>query len=322
MSPVRMRVDANPPTPLLLPEKGGPVKLRVPGKGRLQHLEHVHRLRKENATIKPNLGKISSYSLAENPEKRRQRSWFAHNFVFRITGEKDLFLDEINILTSTLRKAVMDLYPDPVPEIISGHDKNGNSSMWPHLAIIPLPDVGHRYAEGRIMGFGFWLPENTPAELLDTFELTLSKLNLLTLGRSGVFNLKHVNADTLSGSPVGVRPWTYSGTSDTWASVSPVIFGKYPKKSHIGPGKNGGKIFEEICRMIGLPAPMEVRIGPVSVFRGAPKVSHYDFPERYKNNLKSHVVIKFDEPVKGPVFIGAGRFKGFGFCRPFQKGRN
>jgi CRISPR-associated protein Csb2 len=27
-------------------------------------------------------------------------------------------------------------------------------------------------------------------------------------------------------------------------------------------------------------------------------------------------VLLFDEPVRGPVLIGAGRFRGYGVCRP------
>ena len=90
----------------------------------------------------------------------------------------------------------------------------------------------------------------------------------------------------------------------------------------VNSGKNGGRIFAELCDMIGLPSPQEVRIGPVSVFRGAPKVSDFMYPENYKTKLKAHVVLQFDKPVKGPVLLGAGRYKGFGFCRPFKKEEN
>jgi len=106
--------------------------------------------------------------------------------------------------------------------------------------------------------------------------------------------------------------------SDTWASVTPVVFGKFPKRSQVGPGKDGGKVFAELCEMIGLPAPVEVRIGPVSVFRGSPKASDFIPPTKFADRLRTHVWVRFSEPVRGPVLLGAGRYVGFGLCRPWR----
>jgi CRISPR-associated protein Csb2 len=33
----------------------------------------------------------------------------------------------------------------------------------------------------------------------------------------------------------------------------------------------------------------------------------------------THAVIDFAEPVRGPVLIGAGRYNGFGVCRPLPE---
>jgi CRISPR-associated protein Csb2 len=33
-----------------------------------------------------------------------------------------------------------------------------------------------------------------------------------------------------------------------------------------------------------------------------------------------HAVIRFAEPVDGPVILGAGRFTGLGLCRPLSAG--
>lgn len=317
MSPVRMRVCNTPPEPTLVPGEKGPIKLCVTAKGRLTYLEQVYKLREVNSTIKPRLGRIASYRLAKASQLHPPASCFAYNYIFRLAGRPGLSLDMSDVATTTLRKAIMELYPDPVPDIISGHEVSGSPLQKPHLAITPLADVGHRNADGHIMGFGFWLPQDASSDVLATFELALSSLQSLKLGKHGVCTLEHINTDMMSRAPVGLRPETYSKFSDTWASVCPVIFGKYPKKSQIGPGKNGGKVFAELCDMIGLPAPEEVRMGPVSVFRGAPKASDFIYPENYRNNLKSHVVLRFDRPVKGPVLLGAGRYRGFGLCRPF-----
>jgi hypothetical protein len=33
----------------------------------------------------------------------------------------------------------------------------------------------------------------------------------------------------------------------------------------------------------------------------------------------THAILVFDEPVRGPVLIGAGRYRGYGFCRPLER---
>ena len=33
----------------------------------------------------------------------------------------------------------------------------------------------------------------------------------------------------------------------------------------------------------------------------------------------SHAILIFDEPVRGPVTVGAGRFRGYGLCRPMNR---
>jgi CRISPR-associated protein Csb2 len=32
-----------------------------------------------------------------------------------------------------------------------------------------------------------------------------------------------------------------------------------------------------------------------------------------------HAYLEFDEPVVGPILLGAGRYRGYGLCRPLQE---
>jgi len=41
--------------------------------------------------------------------------------------------------------------------------------------------------------------------------------------------------------------------------------------------------------------------------------------ERFRNHYIAHVVLEFDQPVKGPVLIGAGRYFGLGLFAPLEK---
>lgn len=316
MSPVRVCVSDAVPEPTMIPDRTGNIMLRTTGKGRLRHLEETYRLREKNVTIQPHLGRVTRYRLSGEVQAKRSESLFRHAFVFERVDGPALPVESTAKLTGTVRKAILDLYPDPVPEVISGHEADGKQSDRPHLAVTPLPDVGHRYADGHIMGFALWLPLDLQTEILNTLEDALLGLDSLTLGKHGVWKIRQVSADIATRAAAGLRLTTYTKPHQTWASVTPVVFGRFPKKSQVGPGKDGGKIFAELCDLIGLPKPVEARLGSVSAFHGAPKASECVPSERFTNRLRAHVVIRFPEPVDGPLLIGAGRYIGFGLCRP------
>jgi len=316
MSPVRVRVSDSVPEPTLMPDLAGNIMLRTTGKGRLQHLEETYRLRKENTTIQPRLGRVTRYRCVGEAQVNFSKSLFRQAFIFMLMDGPTLPLESAAKLTSIVRKAVMGLYPDPAPEVISGHAQDGKQSENPHLAVTPLSDVGHRHADGHIMGFALWMPSNASAEILETLEDALADFDSLTLGTYGVWKIRQLTADITGRAAAALRPVTYTRAHDTWASVMPVVFGKFPKKSQVGPGKDGGRVFAELCELINLPKPIETRLGPVSAFYGAPKASEYVPPERFANRLRAHVVIRFAKPVEGPVLMGAGRYVGFGLCRP------
>lgn len=52
MSPVRMRICDSPPKPTLIPNPNGHIIMRLPGVGRLKHLEEIYKLRLKNESIR------------------------------------------------------------------------------------------------------------------------------------------------------------------------------------------------------------------------------------------------------------------------------
>ncbi len=57
-----------------------------------------------------------------------------------------------------LRDALMAAHPDPVPSWLSGHEADGSPARDPHLAVVPLANVGFRHSDGRLRGIGVVLP--------------------------------------------------------------------------------------------------------------------------------------------------------------------
>jgi CRISPR-associated protein Csb2 len=167
------------------------------------------------------------------------------------------------------------------------------------------------------MGLAFWLPVGAPEEVLETFEVAVAEFSELKLGAAGIWRLEPVDAEQPARA-AALRLSTYTTRWNTWATVTPAIFGKYPRRSQIGAGKDGGKVVAELTEMIGLPRPAEVRLGPISALRGVPKAVDFVPPPKFADRLRAHVWIRFAEPVQGPVLLGAGRFTGFGLCRPWH----
>ena len=78
---------------------------------------------------------------------------------------------------------------------------------------------------------------------------------------------------------------------------------------------------KEMCCHVGLPRPREVLLHPVSLIEGVPNAREFPHLTRKDDRGRRshyHAVVVFDEPVCGPILLGAGRFRGYGLCRPIQ----
>lgn len=110
------------------------------------------------------------------------------------------------------------------------------------------------------------------------------------------------------------NPWT--APSRVWASVTPVVLNRHFK----GKDKwdEAAESVKDACSHIGLPRPREVQVHPVSRVEGVPHAREFPRLIRKRDGGRqshSHAVVVFDEPVDGPVLLGAGRFRGYGLCR-------
>ena len=76
---------------------------------------------------------------------------------------------------------------------------------------------------------------------------------------------------------------------------------------------------KDACSHIGLSRPLKVLLHPVSLVEGVPHAREFPQLTRKRDGgrqMHAHAVVIFDEPVAGPVLLGAGRFRGYGLCRP------
>jgi CRISPR-associated protein Csb2 len=222
-------------------------------------------------------------------------------------------------LTAAMHRAVIDRAIEPVPEFICGHQINGSPTEQPHLAYLPLPFVGTQHATGHIMGLAIAVPSNLDRQQRRSALAAVGQVQNLTIGPLGRWKLDLNDLDRFS-----LRPEATTGGSagaTTWATVTPIAFDQHPKaKERSDRERELALIINRACARIGLPEPIHVIITPISPHLGVPPAHEFPRLKRKDGSLRrhAHAVLTFDTPVRGPITLGAGRYRGYGFCEPLR----
>jgi CRISPR-associated protein Csb2 len=209
--------------------------------------------------------------------------------------------------------------PERVRAIVSGHSPDGSPLEEAHLALVPLAFVGHPNADGHLVGLAAALPEGLDAEERRHVLRILGRADALRLGTLGVWALVRDLGDRPAWN---LRPeaWTAHPAGAThWSTVTPVALDRHPKeRDRAAYQREVAQVVAAGCEAVGLPRPREVVMTPVSAHHGVPPA--HAFPRLARKDgterRHAHAILVFDEPVRGPVLIGAGRYRGYGVFRP------
>jgi CRISPR-associated protein Csb2 len=314
---------------------------RVPYPGRLDELTQAF-----EAGRRPSPGMVLHPPL--EPQSQPAASVFGTEWiVFVDAGGVCPDAIAAGLATKALLRAVQAGYgPGPAPAWVSGHSEDGTPLQTPHLAAVPLLDVGWHYSHGRLMGLALILPrdlEETWRRARDPhddaedarargsvtdeegFYRALARRNA---GEAGTLEIalllpggrewrlrRHAVPEAKS-----LRPGRYSERARCWATVTPIVLDRHPK----APGDIEQGIATG-CERIGLPRPDRVLVTKHSAINGAPAAgpaartpdwTSWRIPDSLAGRRLTHAVIEFGVDVEGPVFLGAGRFVGFGLCLP------
>ena len=278
-------------------------------------------------SLRPAPGRWQGYDKPQKVEATEEHgSVFDPRLIVLDIKNKRVSLTATLKLTQALRGTLMRSCPEqPPPEWFSGHLRDGTPTVKPHLALTPLPFVGSEHADGRIMGLALVLPTGLDQEdagrCLDPFlhdpATGMPREHRLF---DGQWFECAIELETRERPPGSLNPNTWVRTSRVWASVTPVVLNRH--FSGKDKWERAAEGVKDACRHIGLPRPREVLLHPVSLVEGAPHSREYPQLVRKSDGGRrshSHAVIIFDEPVRGPVLIGAGRFRGYGLCRPMDE---
>lgn len=239
-------------------------------------------------------------------------------------------------IARAVRRALLSFAEEPIPESMSGHAPDGAPTAKVHLAVVPLPFVGHANATGLLMGVALVLPLDASKADRKALATAVSRWEdscrqededapalPLHLGAAGTWHLERTLGVS---SQTTLKPETWCRAARVWSSVTPMALDRNPGDLRARDQKTLAVALAEAeatvrqsCRNAGLPEPVVVELLPAARWAGAAKARHvepYPGVAGRTQRLLTHVRLLFSEPVTGPVLLGAARFLGLGLFRP------
>ncbi len=301
-------------------EDGFERRMRVASPGLLEELKVAY-----SNEERPSIGQSRGYRRAgERREEPCRAIWSDELLVFRIAPIESrharLGLVSTLALTRRMRDAMLSAAGrlGAIPEWMSGHTPSGEPSEHPHVACFPLAFVGHRHADGHVLGVAIAMPVDISAADRRHARRALAgvqELRLCSLGRW------RVTPEVSDSPPYTLRSSAWTGGRrgvSRWATITPVVFDRHPKsRDRVAYEEEAEAIVRGSCVRVGLPEPRSVILTPVSAHLGVP--ASHEFPRMMRKDgterRHRHAILTFDRPVRGPIAIGAGRYRGYGICR-------
>lgn len=332
---VHMWVNGDRVEPDLVPDDvQAEFRLRVPHAGRFDTLVCLHAARETGAKKR---GGVTWHGYSRHvPGVRHPAAGdFDHRlWIIARTAGAQITLRSAPTALAALRGMLMSAANADARalRLVSGHEPCGAPLASPHVAILPLAFVGDPlgfggdlHADGRVLGFGLALPRLLAPE--DEAALLSTLVPALRSSRERSPSLRlhaacHIEIDVLDedAPPLARRPSTWTRPADHWASITPVALDRSPPRRITNLEEWSSRQISEACLRQGLPEPTEVAILGVPFWRGVPAAGEYPALLRKDGSRRWHVHarLKFDRPIRGPLVLGAGRYRGYGFFRPFR----
>jgi CRISPR-associated protein Csb2 len=180
----------------------------------------------------------------------------------------------------------------------------------PRFSYLPLPTIGHEYADGLIRRVVIAEPFGGSGSHAEWAQQRLRNQVL----RDHDNNDRGVLLDLWRNSSAAILD-KYVGEHENWSSVTPVILPGFDD----GKRTKAEKLFLQALRQAGLPlervASFTLRKAPF--WSGSQHPNCYRRPE-YLDSARNrrfsvwHAYLSFREPMAGPLSIGAGRHCGLG----------
>lgn len=334
-SPVAIAVVSDAVDPTLVPHERGSVSLRVTSPGQLDALEQAYELHRANEP-RTLPAEFTFYREATPELPEHPRSLFGTDWILLdLDSRRRCTIADTLALARAVRGALMRWASQPPPQVISGHRPGPPGvrtapSDRAHLAIVPLPFVGHRHADGSIQGVALLLPTSMPDEGRSAVLNAVGKWTNEHGGqlRVGDHWSATVSTITRAEAPASAESNRWTKPARRWLSVTPIALDRHPGNLRDrNPDRHQAAVaaaedtMRASCRNIGLPEPLEVTVRSEPYVTGSRPARSFPAYTVQGGRLRRqlvHAELQFAEPVVGPVLLGAGRYLGYGLCFPFD----
>lgn len=345
-------LDENGVSPTLVPHQHGYKKIRWTSPGTLKRLEQAYDMEGVKGTSEKlfhvrkarlNAVRMRSASYVERPmasASRLPKGQFLDMCVLAITNGPN---PDLIHAREVARAAKAQLFGTDPGEPVTGLDKNGKPTTMPHISIVPLAFTSHRHADGHVRGIAVVMPcgldmgdKGKILSALQSGTLRSATPNaVLTLNVHG-FDKIELSIHEEYGGPETLDMATWLRPSRMWASVTPIVLDKAPHKHGDEREKEVVRIISHSCTLQGLPEPSFIATSNVPYIPGPPLATvfpRYEIQNKARgekrgddskqkntgsvvSKIHTHALITFDEEIEGPLILGAGRYNGYGLCKP------
>lgn len=301
-----------------LPVAGAASRLRVPEKGALDDLLHCHtefmkRSPKGEAPMprrEPRIFRFVEYAREGDAVGRRYEAfdiegYSLHSDFFALRNAfwvgdsiRRLMCREIN------RRDYNEQFNGNADKDLAGHITKRTETAY-RISCVPLPSYGHQYVDGGIRRALIAEPIGSSAGVKEWAQRRLSGEPLYDKRK------KHRGLLVEPGGAASRRMVNrYTRPSKEWSSVTPIILPGTDKRKR---RKAEAQILKTLAQA-GYPESMiqDWNIRKTPHWRNGLHAERYHIPPEFVGRGVWHLELEFKNEVRGPVTIGAGRFRGLG----------
>lgn len=296
--------------PVWRPNPNGRVPIAVPAPGEVERLEQIHSARRARigsvgvlGTLEPPSNVATYLDPLSPPILRRQ--------AFRVEGLPgegpwSMAGTDSARLAAMVRGAIHEaaktsgLDLSQITELM-GHGGDGR------VHILPLPNVGHAHADGRVRRVLLAAPASVPDEQWQAVLLRLTGAELFAEGSPEPLALLTPITDLRSDRLL----WRFLVPATCWTTASPIIL---PGFHHRRGKPRPSRAVRQLLKHAQIPpeAVRHVDLLPAPEVAACARAGDYFVPRHLCERPRTFARIEFHRPVAGPLFLGAGGGLGLG----------
>ncbi len=196
------------------------------------------------------------------------------------------------------------------------HGHHGGDAA--QCVFLGLPHVGAQHADGHLLGVAVAIPDLPPDELevvARALPAVGEELQVMA-GTLGAVSLSRIPPLDAQRRAWALRPERWTEPARTWCTALPMVFDRYLKRKDDSEAAARRTVVNS-----GYPAPQHIVLARRPLAPGALDLAPQDTIRRPgEKGFKPyrHAILRFPDPVEGPVVVGSMRHYGLGLCFPMS----